>query len=70
MIKENAEVVVVGGGVIGVSLAYGMVKKGGKVILIDKVDNRLTTSRGNFGLYGFRGKARTCRVMLNGVLKL
>ena len=55
MIKENAEVVVVGGGVIGVSLAYGMVKKGAKVILIDKVDKRLTASRGNFGLVWFQG---------------
>ena len=35
MTKENTEVVVVGGGVIGVSIAYGMVKKGAKVILID-----------------------------------
>ena len=58
MIKENAEVVVVGGGVIGVSLAYGMVKKGAKVILIDKVDNRLTASRGNFGLVWVQGKGR------------
>jgi len=58
MIKENAEVVVVGGGVIGVSLAYGMVKKGAKVILIDKVDNRLTASRGNFGLVWFQGKGK------------
>ena len=58
MIKENAEVVVVGGGVIGVSLAYGMVKKGAKVILIDKVDNRLTASRGNFGLVWLQGKGK------------
>ena len=58
MIKENAEVVVIGGGVIGVSLAYGMVKKGAKVILIDKVDNRLTASRGNFGLVWVQGKGK------------
>ena len=58
MIKENAEVVVVGGGVIGVSLAYGMVKNGAKVILIDKVDNRLTASRGNFGLVWVQGKGK------------
>jgi glycine/D-amino acid oxidase-like deaminating enzyme len=58
MINENAEVVVVGGGVIGVSLAYGMVKNGAKVILIDKVDNRLTASRGNFGLVWVQGKGK------------
>ena len=58
MIKENAEVVVVGGGIIGVSLAYGMVKNGAKVILIDKVDNRLTASRGNFGLVWVQGKGK------------
>jgi len=58
MIKENTEVIVVGGGVIGVSLAYGMVKNGAKVILIDKVDNRLTASRGNFGLVWFQGKGK------------
>jgi len=58
MIKENTEVIVVGGGVIGVSLAYGMVKNGAKVILIDKVDNRLTASRGNFGLVWVQGKGK------------
>ena len=58
MIKENAEVVVVGGGVIGTSLAYGMVKKGAKVILIDKVDNRLTASLGNFGLVWVQCKGK------------
>ena len=58
MIKENGEVVVIGGGIIGVSLAYGMVKKGAKVILIDKVDNRLTASRGNFGLVWVQGKGK------------
>jgi len=58
MIKENAEVVVVGAGVIGVSLAYGLVKNGAKVILIDKVDNRLTSSRGNFGLVWVQGKGK------------
>ena len=58
MIKENGEVVVVGGGIIAVSLAYGMVKKGAKLILIDKVDNRLTASRGNFGLVWVQGKGK------------
>ena len=35
-----------------------MVKKGAKVILIDKVDNRLTASRGNFGLVWVQGKGK------------
>ena len=56
MIKEHADVVVIGGGVIGVSLAYGLAKQNADVILLDKEDLQLTASRGNFGLVWVQGK--------------
>ena len=50
MIEKEADVIVIGGGIIGISLAYGLVKQNAKVILIDKEAPQLTASRGNFGL--------------------
>ena len=56
MMKEQADAVVIGGGVIGVSLAYGLAKQNADVILLDKEDFQLTASRGNFGLVWVQGK--------------
>mgnify|MGYP001241083949 FL=1 len=58
MMKEQADAVVIGGGVIGVSLAYGLAKQNADVILLDKEDFQLTASRGNFGLVWVQGKGR------------
>ena len=56
MKREEAEVAVVGGGVIGASLAYGLVNRNPSVLLIDKENMELTASRGNFGLVWVQGK--------------
>lgn len=53
-IKTNT--IVIGGGIIGISLAYGLLKHGSKVILLDKEDQNITASRGNFGLVWVQGK--------------
>ena len=58
MMKEQSDAVVIGGGVIGVSLAYGLAKQNADVILLDKEDFQLTASRGNFGLVWVQGKGR------------
>ncbi|MEC9361183.1 MAG: FAD-dependent oxidoreductase, partial [SAR324 cluster bacterium] len=58
MIKKEAEVIVIGGGIIGISLAYGLVKQNAKVILIDKETPKHTASRGNFGLVWVQSKGR------------
>ena len=56
MIEKKVDVVVIGGGVIGISLAYGLLKQNATVFLLDKDDPQLTASRGNFGLVWVQSK--------------
>ncbi len=56
MNPEQADVVVIGGGVIGASLGYGLAKRQARVIILDREDFRLTASRGNFGLVWVQSK--------------
>ncbi|MDP6764397.1 MAG: FAD-dependent oxidoreductase [SAR324 cluster bacterium] len=56
MERVRAEVAVIGGGVIGASLAYGLINRNPSVLLIDKENMELTASRGNFGLVWVQGK--------------
>jgi len=56
MVDVHTDTIVVGGGIIGISIAYGLLKHGSKVILLDKEDQNFTASRGNFGLVWVQGK--------------
>jgi glycine/D-amino acid oxidase-like deaminating enzyme len=56
MVSQQTETLVIGGGIIGVSIAYGLRKKGSSVILLDNEDQTLTASRANFGLVWVQGK--------------
>ena len=56
MVHAKTDTIVIGGGIIGISLAYGLLKHGSKVILLDKEDQNFTASRGNFGLVWVQGK--------------
>ncbi len=56
MNQEQADVVIIGGGVIGASLGYGLTKRQARVIILDREDFRLTASRGNFGLVWVQSK--------------
>lgn len=56
MNQEQADVIIIGGGVIGASLGYGLAKRQARVILLDREDFRLTASRGNFGLVWVQSK--------------
>lgn len=47
---------IIGGGVVGLSIAYGLLKKGQPVIVLDGADNDFRASRGNFGLIWIQGK--------------
>lgn len=49
-------VVVIGGGVVGLSVAYGLLKKGQSVIVLDGAEDDFRASRGNFGLVWIQGK--------------
>jgi len=47
---------IVGGGVVGLSLAYGLSRLGCSVTVIDEGDLGLKASRGNFGLIWTQSK--------------
>lgn len=53
---HTSDVVVVGGGLVGSALAYGLLRQGLSVAVIDGGDDALRASRGNFGLVWVQGK--------------
>lgn len=55
-LMTDYEVAVVGGGLVGVAIAWGLAKKGVKTLLLDEGDNAIRTARGNFGLVWLQGK--------------
>ena len=52
----ETEFAIIGGGVVGLSLAYGLLKKGKKVTVFDEGDGAFRASVGNFGLIWVQGK--------------
>lgn len=52
----KADAVVVGGGLVGSAIAYGLSLQGLSVVLLDEGDNAFRASRGNFGLVWVQGK--------------
>lgn len=50
------ETAIVGGGVVGAAIGYGLAKLGRRVIIIDGADDALRASRTNFGLIWVQGK--------------
>lgn len=56
----DTEVAVVGGGLVGMAVAYGLVRRGLRVTVFDEGDQALRASRGNFGLVWVQGKGDTC----------
>lgn len=53
---REAEFGVVGGGLVGMAIAYGLVRKGRSVVVFDEHDQAFRASRGNFGLIWVQGK--------------
>jgi len=53
---KATEVIVVGGGLVGMAVAYGLARHGAKVTVLDEGDDALRASRGNFGLVWVQGK--------------
>lgn len=52
----HCEFAIIGGGVVGYSIALGLLKKGKTVSLFDEGDVAFRASRGNFGLVWVQGK--------------
>ena len=56
MFDNHPEITIVGGGVVGLSIAIGLLQSGHKVIVLDGKDNDARASFGNFGLVWGQGK--------------
>ncbi len=53
---HGADYLIVGGGIVGLSVGFGLLQAGYRVILVDESDTALRASRGNFGLIWVQGK--------------
>src|ERR1700684_1827493 len=56
----NFDVVVVGGGLVGMAIAYGLVREKLRVAVCDGDDTSYRAARGNFGLVWVQGKGGRC----------
>ncbi|MGN6230815.1 MAG: NAD(P)/FAD-dependent oxidoreductase [Trinickia sp.] len=54
--SPSADVLVIGGGLVGSALAYGLARIGARVTVLDEGDGGFRASRGNFGLVWIQGK--------------
>lgn len=52
----ETDTVVIGGGVVGTAIAYGLARAGERVLLLDEGDQAFRAARGNFGLVWVQGK--------------
>jgi glycine/D-amino acid oxidase-like deaminating enzyme len=54
--SASPDVLVVGGGLVGSAVAYGLAREGANVTVLDQGDGGFRASRGNFGLVWIQGK--------------
>ncbi|RLQ85201.1 NAD(P)/FAD-dependent oxidoreductase [Notoacmeibacter ruber] len=52
----STDVLVIGGGIVGAALAYGAIKSGRSVVVLDGADSDFRAARANFGLVWTQGK--------------
>lgn len=52
----EADYAIIGGGVVGLSVAWGLLKRGRRVLILDGDDGSFRASRGNFGLVWVQSK--------------
>ena len=55
---REVDTLVIGGGVVGMSIAYGLACAGERVRLLDEGDDAFRAARGNFGLVWVQGKGQ------------
>jgi glycine/D-amino acid oxidase-like deaminating enzyme len=56
MSNTSLDTLVIGGGVVGLSIAYGLAQAGERVRVLDEGDDAFRAARGNFGLVWVQGK--------------
>lgn len=58
---ETSDIVVIGGGMVGAAVAFGIAERGARVVLLDEGDHAFRAARGNFGLVWYQGKGNGMR---------
>ena len=53
---SSSDVIVIGGGLVGTAVAYGLSQLGKNITVLDEDDDAFRASRGNFGLIWVHGK--------------
>lgn len=53
---HDYDAAIIGGGLVGLAIAYGMSRAGARVVILDEGDVAYRASRGNFGLVWVQGK--------------
>jgi glycine/D-amino acid oxidase-like deaminating enzyme len=56
VIRRETEIAVIGGGLVGAAIAWGLARAGRRVIVLDEGDVAYRASRGNFALVWVQGK--------------
>jgi hydrogen cyanide synthase HcnC len=56
MTREETEIAVIGGGLVGAAIAWGLSRADKRVIILDEDDNAFRASRGNFALIWVQSK--------------
>ncbi len=56
-----AEVLIIGGGLVGSAVAFGIAERGARVIVLDEGDRAFRAARGNAGLVWYQGKGQGMR---------
>lgn len=57
---KGTDAIVIGGGLLGAAIAWGLARHGRSVRLLDEGDDALRAARGNFGLVWVQGKGAGC----------
>jgi len=57
---RHYDVIVAGGGLVGMAIAYGIARTGKRVAVCDGADSAHRAARGNFGLVWVQGKGSRC----------
>jgi len=56
-----AEILVIGGGLVGSAVAYGIAERGARVVVLDEGDCAFRAARGNAGLVWYQAKGQGMR---------
>jgi glycine/D-amino acid oxidase-like deaminating enzyme len=54
--SREADTIIIGGGLVGTAIAYGLARRGGRPLVLDGGDRDIRAARANFGIIWVQGK--------------